>query len=187
MNGKGNHQEQTPAKVHIRDAQPDDLEAITRIYGHHVRFGLGTFEEEPPTEREMHRRYQALRDQGLPYLVAASPEGLPLGFAYAGLYRPRPAYRFTLEDSIYVDPEKQGRGLGKHLLRRLIERGTALGYRQMMAVVGDSGNHGSIKLHQSLGFETVGHFKSLGFKLGRWVDVVVLQRGLGDADRGPPL
>ena len=160
---------------------------VAEIYGHHVRQGLATFEEEPPDAAEMTRRCQALQAKGLPYLVAEDePSGRLLGFAYVGPYRPRPAYRFTLEDSIYVDAEALGRGVGRVLLTGLIERASALGYRQMMAVIGDSANHGSIRLHESLGFQPAGSFRSVGFKLGRWVDVVVLQLALGEGDGSLP-
>jgi len=180
--------EAAAAPLLLRDAGPEDTAALAAIYGHHVRHGLATFEETPPDAAEMGRRCRALQDQGLPYLVALSSEdaGEILGFAYAGAYRPRPAYRHTLEDSIYVDPQHMGRGVGGALLGRLIERSTALGYRQMVAVIGDSANLGSIRLHESFGFRPVGTLNSLGFKLGRWVDVVLLQRALGVGDAELP-
>jgi phosphinothricin acetyltransferase len=178
----------TAAPVLLRDAGPEDMAALAAIYGHHVRHGLATFEEIPPDKTEMARRCRALQDQGLPYLVAQHDDGSGqgagqiLGFAYAGLYRPRPAYRFTLEDSIYVDPQHLNRGVGASLLAQLIERSTALGYRQMVAVIGDSANLGSIRLHEAFGFRQVGTLNALGFKLGCWVDVVILQRALGVGD-----
>jgi phosphinothricin acetyltransferase len=184
----------TAAPVLLRDAGPEDMAALAAIYGHHVRHGLATFEEIPPDEGEMARRCRALQDQGLPYLIAQYDDddgsgqgaGQILGFAYAGLYRPRPAYRFTLEDSIYVDPQHLNRGVGASLLAQLIERSTALGYRQMVAVIGDSANLGSIRLHEAFGFRQVGTLNAPGFKLGRWVDVVILQRALGAGDSTLP-
>ena len=168
------------------------MAALAAIYGHHVRHGLATFEEIPPDQGEMARRCLAIQDQGLPYLVAqydggaGQGAGQILGFAYAGPYRPRPAYRFTLEDSIYVDPQHLGRGVGTGLLAQLIERSTALGYRQMVAVIGDHDNLGSIRLHEAFGFRQVGTLNAPGFKLGRWVDVVILQRALGAGDSTLP-
>ena len=178
----------TPGPVAVRDAAAADMPAVTEIYRHHVRHGLATFEETPPDPAEMARRRESYLSQGLPYLVAETVDGRKdiLGYAYCGPYRPRPAYRFTVEDSIYVHPDRTGRGVGRLLLADLIGRAEALGYRQMMAVIGDSGNHGSIKLHEALGFRRVGELQSVGFKLGRWVDVVLLQRALGAGDADLP-
>jgi len=179
------------APIRIRDGTAADMAAVTDIYCHHVRHGLGTFEESPPDRAEMTRRFDALRGQSFPYLLAESAETdsrgpTVLGFAYCGAYRPRPAYRFTVEDSIYVHPDRLGRGVGGLLLATLIERATALGFRQMVAVIGDRDNTGSIKLHEALGFGRVGHLASVGFKFGRWVDVVLLQRALGEGDSSAP-
>lgn len=169
----------------VRSAEPGDLPAIQAIYAHHVTHGLGSFEETPPSLDEMIRRRQAIAEAGLPYLVCAAG-GAVAGFAYAGLYRPRPAYRYSVEDSVYVAPASMRRGCGRRLLSALIDRCTALGYRQMLAVIGDQDNHGSTGLHRSLGFWEVGHLPAVGFKHGRWVDVVVMQRALGDGDRNKP-
>ena len=162
------------AAFRVRDAGEGDLPAIQAIYGAHVRDGLGSFEETPPDLA------------GLPYLVAATDSGDVLGYAYAGPYRPRPAYRFTLEDSVYVAAACQAGGVGTALLRELLRRAEDLGYRQMMAVIGDSGNRGSIALHEKLGFTPAGLMRSVGFKAGRWVDVVVLQRAIGPGDSDLP-
>lgn len=164
----------------VRDAAPADLRAITDIYSHHVRFSLGTFEEAAPSEDEMARRHADVTTRGLPYLVAADAEGTILGYAYASPYRVRSAYRFTVEDSIYVAPDAARRGIGLALLRALVERCAAAGYRQMIAVIGDSANKGSIGLHARAGFQRVGLLPHVGFKHGRWVDCVLMQRALGE-------
>lgn len=169
----------------LRDAAPGDLPAIAAIYGHHVLTGLASFETEAPGVEEMARRMQAIRDKGFPYLVAEL-EGEVAGYAYASLYRPRPAYRFTLEDSIYVHPARTGMGLGRSLLERLIAECERIGCRQMIAVIGDSGNTGSIALHRACGFSLTGTFHSIGFKHGRWVDSVLMQRAIGAGDGTPP-
>ncbi len=169
----------------LRTAEAADLPAIQVIYSHHVLHGLGSFEETPPSLEEMTRRWRSVVDAGLPYLVCAV-EGAVVGFAYAGPYRPRPAYRYSVEDSVYVAADRGRHGYGRRLVSALIERCTTMGYRQMLAVIGDRDNHGSIGLHTSLGFREVGHMPSVGFKFGRWVDVVVMQRALGDGDRTPP-
>ena len=169
----------------LRPATTGDLAAIQAIYAHHVLTGLGTFEETPPTVDEMAGRFAAVRDRGLPWLVAEE-DGRVLGYAYAGAFRPRAAYRYTVEDSIYVAPDASGRGLGRSLLQALIADCEALGLRQMAAVIGDSGNAASIALHKSCGFELKAILPGLGFKFGRWVDVVWMQRALNDgAARGP--
>ena len=167
--------------LRLRDAEEADFAAIQPVYAHHVLHGLGSFEETPPETAEMVRRWRTVRDAGLPYLVCTSPEDddAIAGFAYAAAYRPRPAYRFAVEDSVYVDPDRPRRGIGRLLLASLIERCTELGLRQMIAVIGDSQNHGSIGLHASLGFARVGCLPAVGFKHGDWVDVVVMQRALG--------
>lgn len=168
----------------IRPAQPMDFKAVTAIYGHHVAHGLGTFEEVAPTEVEMAQRAQSILALGLPYLVAED-NGIE-GFAYAGPFRQRAAYRYAVEDSVYVAPDRIGQGLGKALLSRVIERCEDLGLRQMIAIIGDSGNAGSIGLHRGLGFEHRGVLSGVGFKRGRWVDVVWMQRGLGSGEQTPP-
>jgi len=169
----------------VRPAALDDLPAIQAIYAHHVLHGLGTFEETPPPVDEMTRRWQATIDQDMPYLVAVE-DGTVMGYAYAGLYRPRRSYRFSVEDSVYVAPDAGRRGYGRRLVGALIEQCTAKGFRQMLAVIGDSGNHGSVGLHRNLGFRDVGLLPSVGFKFGRWVDVVVMQRPLGEGDATTP-
>ncbi len=172
--------------MNIRDAAAGDLAAFTRIYGHHVRNGLGTFEEVPPDQSEMAARLAAVRDRGFPWLTAQAEDGAVTGYAYASSFRTRSAYRFVVEDSVYVAPERQGQGVGRTLLTELIVRCEALGMRQMIAIIGDSGNAGSIALHASLGFGHVGRAPSLGWKHGRWVDMVWMQRPLGPGDAESP-
>ena len=171
--------------VSIRDATEDDLAAIQAIYAHHVNHGLGSFEEVPPNVAEISRRRDVARDNGLPYLVAEL-DGVVRGFAYASPFRTRSAYRYSVEDSVYVGPDALGAGIGSALLAALIERCTERGFRQMVAVIGDSANLGSIRLHEAFGFRQVGTLNALGFKLGCWVDVVILQRALGAGDSTLP-
>lgn len=167
--------------LRLRDAEEADFGAIQAIYAHHVLHGLGSFEETPPETAELLRRWRSVRDAGLPYLVCTPEDdgGAIAGFAYAAPYRPRPAYRYAVEDSVYVDPDRPRRGIGRRLLSALIARCTELGMRQMIAVIGDSRNHGSIGLHASLGFAQVGCLPAVGFKHGRWVDVALMQLPLG--------
>lgn len=165
-------------RIVVRDARDSDLDAIHAIYVHHVGTGLGSFEEVPPEVEEMRRRRAAILADGLPYLVAEA-DGRIAGYAYAGRYRPRSAYRFSVEDSIYVAPDAQRRGIGRLLLQELIDRCTRAGYRQMVAVIGDSANHGSIGVHAAAGFAQVALLPAIGFKFGRWVDSVMMQRPLG--------
>src|SRR5262245_19850910 len=162
----------------IRPARPSDIAAITHIYAHAVLHGTASFELEPPQEAEMAQRQDALLAGGFPYLIAEGDGGV-LGYAYAGPYRARPAYRFTVEDSVYIAPEAQRRGLGRLLLERLITESEARGYRQMIAVIGDSAQHASIALHTALGFRLIGTFEAVGFKFDRWLDTVLMQRALG--------
>ena len=169
----------------VREATEADLPGIAARYAHHVRTGLASFETEPPDLAEMAARFEAVRGKGFPYL-ACEIDGRLAGFAYASSYRTRPAYRFCVEDSVYVHPELAGRGAGRALLARLIERCEAIGCRQMVAVIGDSSNAASIGLHSALGFRMAGTFRSIGFKHGRWVDSVLMQRALGAGDRSPP-
>jgi L-amino acid N-acyltransferase YncA len=170
----------------VRESEEPDLPAITAIYAHHVRFGLGSFEEDPPALAELQQRRAEVLARRLPYLVASDAAGIVLGYAYAAPYRSRSAYRFSLEDSIYVAPAAQRRGVGRALLGALIEQSAALGYRQMVAVIGDSGNLGSVGLHEELGFRRVGVLPAIGFKHGRWVDSVLMQRALGPGETAPP-
>jgi len=169
----------------IRDAQLGDLAALHAIYAHHVRHGLASFEETPPDLAEIERRYRATLAHGLPYL-AAELDGEVRGYAYAGPYRTRPAYRYSLEDTVYVAPGFEGRGLGSTLLKALIVRCADLGYRRMVAVIGDSANQASIGLHTRLGFRKCGVIPAVGFKFGRWVDSVLMQRPLGPGDTSLP-
>ncbi|KWV58386.1 hypothetical protein AS156_34785 [Bradyrhizobium macuxiense] len=169
----------------IRDATEVDMAEVQRIYAHHVLNGLATFEEVPPTLDEMLRRRDAVLTAGLPYLVA-DVDGCVAGYSYATAYRPRPAYRHTIEDSVYVSETLRGRRIGATLLKALIERSEAGPWRQMVAVIGNSGNAGSIALHRRMGFEMVGTLRSVGFKLGQWVDTVLMQRSLGRGDGALP-
>ncbi len=169
----------------IRPATEADLPAVQAIYAHHVIHGLASFEEEPPTLEEITARWRAVVEKGLPYVVA-EVEGEILGYAYAGLYRPRVAYRFTVENSVYVKAGSQGQRVGFAAMTRVIEDCAAKGYRQMIAVIGDSGNTGSIRLHERLGFLRAGLLPSCGWKFGRWVDSVLMHRALGEGDTSPP-
>jgi L-amino acid N-acyltransferase YncA len=169
----------------VRDAGPDDVGAVARIYGHHVLNSLGTFEEVPPSEVEIASRIAAVVERGLPYLVAEEA-GAVVGFAYATPFRPRAAYRYTAEDSVYIDPACIGQGVGKALVAEVIGRCEALGLRQMVAVIGDSANAGSIGLHRSLGFEPAGTGRAFGFKFGRWVDIVWMQKALNGGESSLP-
>jgi L-amino acid N-acyltransferase YncA len=169
----------------VREATEADAAALAAIYGDAVLHGFGTFEEEPPTPQDMDGRRRAVQEKGLPYLVA-EVDGQVLGFAYAGPFRPRAAYRYTLEDSVYVSPDAKGKGVGRAVLTAVIAACEALGIRQLMAVIGDTGNSGSIALHRALGFEQTGVGRSVGFKHGRWVDIVHMQKALNGGDSLPP-
>jgi L-amino acid N-acyltransferase YncA len=170
----------------LRPSAEDDVAAIAAIYAEHVRHGTASFETEAPDVEEMRRRRAALVGRGFPYLVAEDGSGI-VGYAYAGPYRTRPAYRETVEDSVYLRRDAIGRGLGRRLLAALIGEAEGLGYRQMVAVVGDSLNVASIRLHERAGFRLVGVLRSVGYKHGRWLDTVLLQRALGAADGAPPI
>ena len=172
--------------VRVRDATDEDMRAVAAIYAHYVLHGTATFEEVPPTAAELLQRRAAVLDQGLPYLVA-EVEGRVAGYAYAATFRPRPAYRYTVEDSVYVAAGRGGSGLGSALLAELIARCEAGPWRQMVAVIGDSRNAGSLGLHRRFGFVDAGVQRSVGFKLGRWVDTVTMQRALGPGDSVPPV
>jgi L-amino acid N-acyltransferase YncA len=169
----------------IRPATPADIPSITRIYDQAVREGTASFEIAPPDEPEMRRRFESLRAGGYPYLVA-EVAGAVAGYAYAGPYRARPAYRWTVENSVYVDVAAHRRGIGRALLARLITESAARGFRQMIAVIGDSANASSIELHRAAGFRMVGTFDNVGFKFGRWLDSVLMQRALGDGAKTAP-
>ena len=171
--------------VQLRPAQVEDLPAIQSIYSHHVLHGLASFEEEPPSVGELERRYRDVTGRGLPYLVAEY--GIDIaGYGYCAPYRARSAYRYALEDSIYIRQDMTGRGVGKRLLEELVRQSEALGYRQLVAVIGDSANTASIGVHAACGFLRVGTLRSVGFKFGRWVDSVFMQRPLGPGDGSPP-
>ncbi len=165
----------------VRPALAADLDAVTAIYREHVLHGSASFEITPPDVAEISRRHGAIVAEGLPYLVAELEGGIA-GYAYAGPYRPRPAYRFTVEDSVYLGPGMQGRGIGRALLAALIEACRRAGRRQMIAVIGDSANVASIGLHTALGFRHVGTLTDVGFKHDRWLDSVIMQRSLAQPD-----
>ena len=173
------------SSVSLRPSEDRDLAAITAIYGHHVLHGVASFEEEPPGLDEMAHRRREILARGLPYLVAEG-SGRLLGYCYASPYRTRAAYRFTVEDSIYVDAAEIGRGVGRALLSALIERCAAQGYRQMVAVIGGSDQWPSIRLHAALGFARIGVLPAIGFKFGGWVDTVLMQRALDPGAEAPP-
>lgn len=170
----------------LRDATRADLPAIAEIYAHAVKNGTASYELEPPTLAEMGERLAALEKGGYPYIVAADAGGSLLGYAYAGPFRPRPAYRFIVENSIYIAPALQGRGIGRLLLSGLIERCAALGFRQMIAVIGDSANTASIRIHAHAGFALIGTHPNVGLKFGRWLDTVMMQRALGAGSASVP-
>lgn len=176
---------QSVLKPSVRASRPGDMPAITAIYAHHVLHGLASFELLPPDVNEMVRRRAEVLARGLPHLVAEAG-GQLAGYAYAAPYRERPAYRFALEDSVYIHPDYIGRGIGRALLDVLIETCTSAGYRQLIAVIGDSGNAASIGLHAACGFVRTGLLPSVGFKFGRWVDSVLMQREIGEGDRSLP-
>lgn len=163
-----------------------DLPQIRAIYAHAVLQSTASFELTPPDLAEMTKRLRALVDNGFPYLVAKSSDGTVLGYAYAGAYRPRPAYRFTVENSVYISPDAQGFGLGRALLQAIIDDATTKNFRQMIAVIGDSKHKASIALHERLGFEHAGVFKSVGWKKECWLDTVLMQRMLGDGATKDP-
>jgi len=171
--------------LEIRAATAADLPFITKIYEHAVCHGTATFELTPPDLAEMTRRFNALMDGGFPYLVATLDGGVA-GYAYAGPYRPRPAYRFTVENSVYLEPATHRRGIGLQLMQRLIAECEARGFRQMIAVIGDSANAGSIGVHTRCGFQMIGTHPSVGLKFGRWLDTVMMQLALGDGAANVP-
>jgi phosphinothricin acetyltransferase len=172
--------------VDVREAAPGDLTAIAEIYGHYVRHSVATFEEVPPDVAEMTRRYEAIHERGFPYLVAEG-EGRVLGYSYAGPYRTRPAYRYTVEDTIYLHPDAVGRGLGRLLLGTLIARCEALDLRQMVAIVGGRvETAASIALHGRMGFADLGALEGVGYKFGRWIETTFMQRALGAGTTAPP-
>jgi len=169
----------------IRPSSLDDLPAITAIYAHHVLHGTGSFETEPPSLADMTARRADVLAKGLPYLVAEH-QGDIAGFAYGNWFKPRPAYRYSVEDSIYMAPDLQRRGLGRALLAELLARLETVGIRKVMAVIGDSANTGSVGLHLALGFTQVGIVESCGWKFGAWRDIVIMQKAIGPGDTQPP-
>jgi L-amino acid N-acyltransferase YncA len=171
--------------VSIRPSHDGDVAAIVSIYRHHVLHGVASFEEEPPSPDEIARRRRFILDRGLPYLVAERA-GAVIGYCYASPYRTRSAYRFALEDSIYIDHREVGRGLGQLLLAQLIDESAGLGYRQMIAVIGGSDQWPSIRLHRRLGFAEIGTLRAIGFKFGGWIDTVLMQRALGEGAATTP-
>jgi L-amino acid N-acyltransferase YncA len=171
--------------LEIRPATTADLPLVTRIYEQAVHAGTATFELIPPDLAEMTRRFNALKDGGFPYLVATL-DGVVAGYAYAGPYRPRPAYRFTVENSVYLEPATHRRGIGLQLMQRLIAECEARGFRQMIAVIGDSANAGSIGVHTRCGFQMIGTHPSVGLKFGRWLDTVMMQLPLGEGATSVP-
>ena len=169
----------------IRPGSDEDLDAMTRIYAHHVLHGTGTFETTPPTRDEMAGRRADVLAKGLPWLVL-EVDAQVMGFAYGNWFKPRPAYRYSVEDSIYLAPEAAGQGLGKLLLTELLAQCERAGVRKIMAVIGDSANAGSIAVHKALGFETAGVVPSCGWKFGRWLDIVLMHKSIGQGDSTPP-
>ena len=169
----------------IRPSLPEDILSITAIYAHHVLHGTGTFEVTPPTPEDMRARREDVLSKGLPYLVAVDGDNV-LGFAYCNWFKPRPAYRFSAEDSIYLAPEANGQGLGRLLLTELMAQAEKAGVRKLIAVIGDSANAASIGVHHSVGFDHVGTLTSCGWKFDRWLDVVMMDKALGWGDRSAP-
>ncbi|CAI1521347.1 Phosphinothricin N-acetyltransferase [Serratia quinivorans] len=174
------------APLTLLEATPDDMSAVQQIYAHHVLYGAASFEETPPTLEEMQQRLAKVQEAGLPWLVARQAD-LVVGYCYATPYRPRPAYRFTVENSVYIAEGQQGKGIGKALLSALIARCELGPWRQMLATIGNAKeNQGSLALHQKLGFTSVGTLKAVGFKLGAWRDTHIMQRVLSAGDANPP-
>lgn len=169
----------------IRPSLDQDLPQITAIYAHHVLHGTGTFETDPPSVADMTTRRADVLGKGLPYLVAEQ-DGQVVGFAYGNWFKPRPAYRYSVEDSIYLAPDLHRQGLGRALLAELLARFEAVGIRKVMAIIGDSANAGSVGVHRALGFTQVGVVESCGWKLGAWRDIVIMQKTLGVGDSQPP-
>lgn len=170
----------------IRPSRDEDLAAITRIYAHHVLHGTGTFETTPPTEAEMSQRRADVLGKQLPWLVLEDDNGTVIGYAYGNWFKPRPAYRFSVEDSIYLAPEAAGRGLGRLLLAELLAVLERSGIRKVMAVIGDSANAGSVGVHRALGFSEIGVVRACGWKFGRWLDIVLMEKAIGAANTTPP-
>lgn len=171
----------------IRASTDSDIPAITAIYRHHVLHGTGTFEIDPPSEQDMRGRRADVLARGLPYIVAEGDDGQILGFSYANWFKPRPAYRFSAEDSVYVADAARGQGVGRLLLAALSQQAQAAGVRKLLAVIGDSNNAGSIGVHRAAGFTEIGVMRSVGWKFDRWLDIVLMEKVLGDGDSSPPV
>jgi L-amino acid N-acyltransferase YncA len=176
-----------PGNLIIRPSRDGDTAPIAAIYAHYVRNDIVTFESEPPDIDELNRRRAGVQAKGLPWLVAEIEDGVIAGYAYAGPYRPREAYRFTVEDSIYLDPGRLGKGIGSALLAQLIAACEAAGAKQMVAVIGGRPDTASVRLHAKFGFRQVGVLEAVGFKFGRWIDTILMQRTLGSGGLTPPL
>lgn len=170
----------------LRPSTDADVPAIAAIYAHHVLHGTGTFETTPPTEAEMAARRADVLAKGLPYLVAENDDGRVIGFAYCQWFKPRPAYRFSAEDSIYLDPAAAGQRIGHKLLAELLKQADAAGIRKLIAVIGDSENVPSIGVHRAVGFRHVGTIEACGWKFGRWLDIVLMEKAIGEGSRTPP-
>ena len=170
----------------IRPSRDEDITAITAIYTHHVLHGTGTFETEPPSAADMANRRADVLSKGLPYLVAEE-DGEILGFAYGNWFKPRPAYRYSVEDSVYLAPGLDRKGLGRALLAELLAHCEAAGIRKVMAIIGDSANAGSVGVHRALGFTQVGIVEACGWKFGAWRDIVIMQKTLGPGSSEPPI
>jgi L-amino acid N-acyltransferase YncA len=174
-----------PSAITVRACEEGDMPSVTEIYAHHVLHSPATFELDPPSLQEMMHRRRVIVEGGYVYLVAEADTGI-VGYAYASAYRSRPAYRFTVENSVYVRADYEGRGIGQRLMQVLLAECEKRPFRQMIAVIGDSANHASIELHRRLGFRMIGTFRSVGFKFGRWLDSVLMQKELGAGDNAPP-
>jgi len=173
------------AKLEVRPVADSDMAAIRMIYAHHVLHGLASWELDPPDVAELTTRRDGILQDGYPYVVAILGGHLA-GYAHAGPYRYRPAYRFTVENTVYLHPDQQGKNIARPLLQRVIDECTARGYRQMIAVIGDSDNHASIRFHEKIGFRHAGLIESIGWKAGRWLDSVIMQLALGPGNTTPP-
>lgn len=185
QSGGFSERQENAAPIVIRNCEEKDVPAVTAIYRHHVLTSPATFELEPPDAEEMLRRYRSIMSGGFIYLVAERDAEI-VGYAYVSTYRARPAYRFTVENSVYVRPGNERRGVGRMLLRELLAECEKKLFRQVIAVIGDSANAASIELHRALGFRMVGNFKSVGFKFGRWLDSVLMQKDIGAGDAAKP-
>lgn len=181
----GSEQANTASEIAIRACEASDIDAVTAIYRHHVLHSPATFELEPPDHQEMLARYRGIVNDGFVYLVAEQGPAI-VGYAYVSAYRARPAYRFTVENSVYIRPGYERRGVGRRLMQALLAECEKKPFRQVVAVIGDSANAASIELHRSLGFHRVGNFRAVGYKFGRWLDSVLMQKAIGSGDTSEP-